>query len=76
MSLDKEILNHLRRIKSEIEELLEEVGDIVPPDFRTTCILRYCGNNSEVKDMIFTDDVTYDAAAALNKYQEEVDSQT
>lgn len=68
MSLDAETLKHLRRVKEEIEEILAEIGDIVPPDFRTTCVLRYCGDNPDVDDMIWTDDVHFDVIKALQKH--------
>lgn len=70
MPLDNETLGHLRRVKDEIEEILSEVGDILPPDFRMTCVLRYCGTNPDVDDMIWTDDVHHDAIAALKRHGE------
>lgn len=70
MPLDKETLNHLRNVKENIEEILSEIGDIVPPDFRVTCVLRYCGDNPDVQDMIWTDDVHYDVINSLTKHGE------
>lgn len=70
MALDRETINHLRKVKEQIEEILEDVGDIVPPEFRTTCILRYCGTNPDVKDMVWTDDVHDDVIAAIEKQRD------
>lgn len=71
--LDNETIAHLRRIKDEIEEILAEVGDILPPDFRMTCVLRYCGDEPEVQDMVWTDDVHDDVIAALEKQRDIVE---
>lgn len=68
MPLDKESLDHLIRLKENIEEILSEIGDIVPPgQFCTTMILRYCGTNSEIDDMIWTDDVHDDVIKSLER---------
>lgn len=72
--LDDDTLSHLRKIKDDIEEILAEVGDILPPEFRMTCILRYCGDNPEVTNMIWTDDVHEDVIGALKKEQERYES--
>lgn len=71
MPLDAETKRHLLRIKEDIEEILGEVGDILPPDFRMTCVLRYCGTNEDVDDMIWTDDVHDDVIGAIEKKRDE-----
>lgn len=67
MSLDAETKADLLRIKNEIEEILGDVGDVLPDDFRMTVILRYCGTVEGVDDMVWTDDVHDDAIAALER---------
>lgn len=67
MPLDEQTLNHLRRVREEIEEILEDARAVAPPDFRMTLVLRYCGEQDGVKDMIWTDDVHHDVVQALQR---------
>ena len=75
MALDKETMEHLVRIRDEIEEILAEIGDIVPPEFRTTVVLRYCGTDDEVKELfendpaVWTDDVSYDIEKEIARHR-------
>lgn len=69
MPLDEETITHLRRLKDEIEEILSDVSGIIPEDFRMTCVLRYCGPNPDIQNMVWTDDVHEDVMLALEEEQ-------
>lgn len=73
MALSSEDIKELRRVKDEIEEILADIADVIgaDSDYRVTCILRYCGANPDMDDMIWTDDVHHDAIAALKRHSGE-----
>lgn len=73
MPLDEATIKNLRRVREEIEEILEDARDIIPPDFRITFIARYCGYDEEVKDMVWTEDVHDDVIAALEKERDNME---
>lgn len=72
MPLDQETLTHLKNLKREIEEILSDVGAVIPDDFRMTCVLRYCGSDPDMANMIWTDDVHEDVIQALQQEQERI----
>lgn len=65
MPLSNDDLERLKQLKSEIEDILEDIGGILPDDFRMTCVLRYCGDNPDISNMIWTDDYHGDVITAL-----------
>lgn len=65
--LDAETLSFLKNMKDNVDEILADIADVVPEEYRVTCVLRYCGPEEGIPDLVYIDDVHDDVIATLNK---------
>ena len=73
MPLDVETIKVLRKLREDIEELLNEIRDMTPPNFLMTLVMRYVGGDQEIKNMIWTEDVHDDVVRALETERDDME---
>lgn len=66
MPLDKQVKAHLMKLQDEAQEVLMELSDIFPPDYRFTLIARH-HENIEGTNIVLTNDYLPDAITALQR---------
>lgn len=57
---------HLQRLQDEAGDLLAELSDLFPPEYRFTFLARH-SDNVEDCDIVLTNDVLDDAIGALDR---------